>query len=77
MSFSGDLRTAAREPAGILQLTLEGIATVDRAGLGALRSPPSWLEGKLFTRLSCFAAKLFTTGAPSEQGPRKAFLRRL
>ena len=50
---------------------------MDRAGLGALRSPPSWLEGKLFTRLSSFAAKLFTTGAPSEQGPLKAFLRRL
>ena len=72
-----DLRTDAREPAGVLQLTLEGIATVDRAGLGALRSQPSWPEGKLFTMLFSSAVKLFTTGTAAEQGFPQASVRRL
>ena len=64
-----DLWTGAREPAGVLQITLEGIAAVDRAGFGALRSEPSWLEGKLFTMPISLAAKLFTT----PQAVNKAF----
>ena len=76
MSFSGDLRTAAREPAGIRQLTLEGIATLDRAGLGALRSQLSSPEGKLFTMLFSSAAKLFTSRAAAKPGFPQAFLRR-
>ena len=77
MKFSGDLWTGAREPAGVLQITLEGIAAVDRAGFGALRSEPSWLEGKLFTMPISLAAKLFTTPAGCEQGIPEAFPRRL
>ena len=77
MKFSGDLRTDAREPAGLLQITLEGIATVDRAGFGAWRSPPSWPEGKLFTTSFCSAAKFFPSGGSSKQGPRETLLRPL
>ena len=77
MKFSGDLGTGAREPAGLLQLTLVGIAAVDRAGFGAGRSQPSWPEGKWFTTSICSAAKFFTSGGPSKQGPRETLLRPL
>ena len=70
-----DLRTDTREPAGVLQLTLAGIATVDRAGLGALRSQLSSPEGKLFTMLFSSVAKLFTSRAATGQGFPQAFLR--
>jgi hypothetical protein len=72
-----DLWTGAREPAGLLQLTLVGIAAVDRAGFGAGRSPPSWLAGKFFTTSICSPAKFFTIGGSSKQGPRATLLRPL
>jgi hypothetical protein len=72
-----DLRTGAREPAGILQLNLEGSAAVDRAGLGTLRRRPSSPAGISFTRLICPAAKLFTSELPSEHGFAEAVLPRL
>jgi len=72
-----DLWTGARGPAGILILTLKGLAGRDRAGLGALRPKPLWIEAKLFTILQSAAAKLFTIGAEDDDGLRAAFLRRL
>jgi hypothetical protein len=69
--------TDAREPAALLQMTLVGIAAIDRAGFGAGRSQPSWLAGKFFTISICSAAKLFTTARSSMQGPRETLLRRL
>src|SRR5262245_12962519 len=72
-----DLRTGAREPAGILQLNLEGFAAVDRAGLGTLRRKPSSPAGISFTRSICPAAKLFTSELPSEHGFAEAVLPRL
>jgi hypothetical protein len=72
-----DLWTGAREPAGILFLALEGLQGDDRAGLGALRPKPLWIEAKLFTTAQSAAAKLFTIGAEDEEGSWPAFLRRL
>ena len=72
-----DLWTGAREPAGILFLALEGLQGDDRAGLGALRPKPLWIEAKLFTTSEPSAAKLFTSGAEDEEGLGTAFLRRL
>ena len=72
-----DLWTGARDTAGILLLTLEGLAGHDRAGLGALRPKPLWIEAKLFTISQSAAAKLFTSGAEDGEGFRMAFLRRL
>ena len=72
-----DLWTGARDTAGVLFLTLTGLLPHDRAGPGALRLKPSWIEAKLFTIFQSAAAKLFTIGAEDEEGFSPAFLRRL
>ena len=77
MKFSQTFGQALENRPVFYNITLEGIAAIDRAGFGALRSEPSWLEGKLFTMSISLAAKFFTTAAPSEQGLLAAFPRRL
>ena len=44
-----DLWTVAREPAGDLLQTLEGLGKENRAGLGALRTRRLLAKGKFFT----------------------------
>src|SRR6476619_315537 len=71
-----DLWTAAREPAGDLLQTLEGLGKENRAGLGALRTRPLLAKGKFFTSSAALSAKLFTAGAAAEEGFAAALLPR-
>jgi hypothetical protein len=66
----------AREPAGDLLQTLEGLGKENRAGLGALRTGPSLAKGKFFTSSAALSAKLFTAGASAEKGFAAALLPR-
>ena len=70
-----DLWTDARDTAGVLFPILEGLVRDDRAGLGALRPEPFWIEVKLFTSLLFPAAKLFTPSAEDDEGFDSTFLR--
>ena len=77
MKFSQTFGQAPESRAGLLQMTLVGIATVDRVGFAAWRSQPSWPEGKLFTTSICSAAKFFTSRGPSMQALPETLLRLL
>ena len=76
MSFSQTFGQPLENRPVILPQTLEGLGSVDRAGLGALRTRPSLAKGKFFTSSTALSAKLFTAEAATEEGFAAALLPR-